>query len=51
MRDGFKLWWRTRTLREQRLLLALAGIAAIVLAWLLVVRPLGDALSEARERR
>ena len=50
MRDGFKLWWRTRTLREQRLLLALAGIAAIVLAWLLVVRPLGDALSEAGER-
>lgn len=44
------LWWRTRTLREQRLLLAMAGLAAVVLAWLLVIRPLGDALSEARER-
>ena len=45
-----KLWWRTRTLREQRLLLAMTGLALIVFAWLLVIRPLGDALSDARER-
>lgn len=50
MNDSLKLWWRTRTLREQRLLLAMFGLAAIVFAWLLVIRPLGDALSRARER-
>lgn len=50
MNGSFASWWKTRTLREQRLLLAMAGIAAVVLAWLLVVRPLGDALSAAKER-
>lgn len=50
MTGRFRLWWRTRTLREQRLLLAMFGLLAAVLAWLIVVRPLGDALSSARER-
>lgn len=50
MSDSFKAWWRTRTLREQRLLLAMFGLAFVVFAWLLVIRPLGDALSQARER-
>lgn len=50
MSETYRTWWRTRTLREQRLLLGLAGLLAIVLAWLLVLRPLGDALSAARER-
>ena len=50
MSDSLKTWWRTRTLREQRLLLAMFGLAAIVFAWLLVIRPLSDALSRARER-
>ena len=50
MNEGLKLWWRTRTLREQRLLLAMSGLAAVVLLWLLVIRPVNDALSEARER-
>jgi general secretion pathway protein M len=50
MRDGFKIWWRTRTLREQRLMLAMFGLFAAVIAWLLIIRPLNDALSEARER-
>lgn len=50
MNDTFRTWWRTRTLREQRLLLAMAGLLAIVLAWLLVLRPLNDGLSAARER-
>ncbi len=50
MNGGFKTWWRGRTLREQRLLLAMLGLAAIVLLWLLIVRPLGDSLSRARER-
>ena len=43
-------WWRTRTLREQRLLLAMLGLLALVLAWLLVIRPVSDALASARER-
>jgi general secretion pathway protein M len=50
MSESLKAWWRTRTLREQRLLLAMFGLAAVVLAWLLVIRPLEDALSRARER-
>jgi general secretion pathway protein M len=50
MNATFKLWWRTRTLREQRLMLAAAALLAIVLLWLMIVRPLGDALSRARER-
>lgn len=50
MIESFKSWWRTRTLREQRLLLAMFGLLAVVLAWLLIIRPLNDALSEARER-
>ena len=50
MMDSLKLWWRGRTVREQRLLLAMIALAAIVFAWLLVIRPLGDALSDARER-
>jgi general secretion pathway protein M len=50
MTESFKSWWRTRTLREQRLLLAMAGLLAAVLAWMIVIRPLSDSLSEARER-
>ena len=45
-----KSWWRTRTLREQRLLLVMFALAALVLAWLAVIRPLSDALSDARTR-
>lgn len=51
MRDSFNIWWRGRTLREQRLLLAMAALFAIVLVWLLIVRPLGDALAAAKERQ
>lgn len=43
-------WWRTRTLRERRLLLAAGALLTAVLIWLLIVRPLGDALSRAQER-
>ena len=43
-------WWRTLTVREQRLLLAMVALLAVVLVWLLIVRPLNDALSAARER-
>jgi len=47
---GLSSWWRARSLREQRLLLILFVLFAITLAWLLVVRPLGDSLAAARER-
>lgn len=50
MNEGFRGWWRTRTLREQRLLLAMLALLAVVLLWLLIWRPLGDALSRARDR-
>ncbi len=46
----FRFWWGLRTTREQRMLLAMAAAIAITLAWLLVVRPLDDALADARER-
>ena len=48
--DGLTLWWRERTLREQRLLLLMFGLFALVLLWLLVVRPLADALDAAQQR-
>lgn len=41
-------WWRARTVREQRLLAAMLALFGLVLAWLLVVRPLADALDSAR---
>lgn len=43
-------WWSLRTLREQRMLLAMFAALAIVLAWLLVVRPLDNALADVRAR-
>lgn len=50
MNDRLNLWWRGRTVREQRLILAMLGLATAILLWLLVVRPLNDALAQARER-
>lgn len=47
---GLAAWFRVRSRREQRLILAMLALAALVLAWLLVVRPLGDALAAARSR-
>lgn len=48
MKARFLSWWSTRTLREQRMLLALALVAALVLSWLIVLRPLNDALATAK---
>lgn len=48
--NGLVLWWRERSLREQRLLLVMLGLLALLLGWLLVVRPLGDALDDAKRR-
>ena len=50
MKAGFESWWRLRSEREQRLLLVMFVLLALVLAWLLVVRPLADALDSARRR-
>lgn len=43
-------WWRLRSPREQRLLLVMLAMFAIVFAWLGVIRPLGDRLADARGR-
>ena len=43
-------WWSQRSERERRLLLVMLGLFALVLGWLLVVRPLGEALDAAKER-
>ena len=50
MIDRFRAWWRLRTPREQRMLLAMGALLAVTLAWLLVVRPIDDALADARAR-
>jgi general secretion pathway protein M len=50
MTDNFVLWWKARSTREQRLLLVMAVLAALVIGWLLVVRPLNDALEAAKAR-
>jgi general secretion pathway protein M len=50
MSGGFPTWWPSLTLREQRLLLAILALLTLGLLWLLIIRPLGDALSSARER-
>jgi len=43
-------WWQARSARERMLLRVMLGLAALVLGWLLVVRPLGDALEAAKAR-
>ena len=50
MMTGLTSWFRGRSQREQRLLLAMLAVAAVVLAWVALVRPLGDGLASARER-
>lgn len=50
MTDNFLLWWQGRSPRERGLLIVMLGLLAIVLGWLLVVRPLSDWLDEARTR-
>ena len=47
---GIAAWWRERSLREQRLLLVMSALLGLVLGWLLIVRPLSDALDSARQR-
>lgn len=49
MRDRVRQWWTLRTVREQRMLLAMLGTIALFLGWLVIWW--GDtALSDARRR-
>ena len=43
-------WFDGRSLREKRLLLVAAALAALAVLWGAVIRPVGDALSSERER-
>ena len=43
-------WWDARSARERWLVGAMLVLAAILLGWLLIVRPLADALDTARMR-
>lgn len=50
MSARLKALWLARTPRERWLLGVMLALAALVLVWFLVLRPLGDMLSAARER-
>ena len=45
------LWWAERSARERRLILVMLALAVVVLGWLMVVRPLSDALDAAKTRQ
>jgi general secretion pathway protein M len=50
MIERVKTIWLARTPRERWLLGVMLALVALVLMWLLVLRPLGDMLSAARQR-
>jgi general secretion pathway protein M len=50
MTDRFRLWFAARSLREKRLLIVMVALAAVTLVWALIIRPVNDGLSNARER-
>lgn len=50
MKALFQTWWRQRGRREQSLLFAAAALAASLLLWIAVLRPLDEALADARAR-
>ena len=45
-----KAWFDGRSLREKRLILAMLALLALTIVWYGLIRPLGDALSDARAR-
>lgn len=47
---GLRLWFAARSLREKRLLIVMVALAAVTLVWALIIRPVNDGLSNARER-
>jgi general secretion pathway protein M len=50
MNARLRALWLARTPRERWLLGVMLALVALVLAWLLILRPLGDMLSAARQR-
>jgi general secretion pathway protein M len=50
MNENLSLWWLARSKRERVLLGVMFGLAALLLVWLLVVRPLSDQLDAAKAR-
>ena len=48
--SGLRLWWGERTPREQQLLMVMFALIGLILAWLVVVRPLSEALDGAQLR-
>lgn len=50
MSARLRLWWSGRSLREQRLLLAMFALLAVVIVWLGILLPVSDGLSRARDR-
>jgi general secretion pathway protein M len=47
---ALRLWVAGRSRREQRLLLVMLALLGVTIVWGLILRPLGDGLSSARER-
>jgi general secretion pathway protein M len=45
-----KLWWAGRTARERWMLLVMFALIVLVVGWLGIVRPLGNAQADARLR-
>lgn len=50
MSERIRILWLARTARERWLLGVMLALVALVLVWLLVLRPLADMLSAARQR-
>lgn len=50
MSSRFKLWWGERSAREQRMLIGLGALLAVMILWLGILRPLDNALADARAR-
>ncbi len=50
MSERLKVLWLARTPRERWLLGVMLTLVALVVAWLLILRPLSDMLSAARQR-
>jgi general secretion pathway protein M len=50
MTEALTFWWMERSPRERILLGVMLALAALLLAWLLAVTPLADALDAAKAR-
>lgn len=48
--EALRTWWAERSLREQRLLIVMIALLAIVGLWLLAFRPLSDRLEAEQQR-